>query len=341
MIRIRNLSSYYETVQGTVRAVEDVTFDIRDNEIVGIAGESGCGKTTLMKTLYGNVETPMYIANGSVELEVAEANGGARIYRNEEIQKTWWENITYIPQASMSVLNPVVRIKDQFLDSWQSDEIRKIGKGALIDRMAQYLRDLELPPEVLNSYPHQLSGGMRQRVIVAMATFVHPRFVLADEPTTALDVVIQRGILSTLVELQRELKNTFIIVSHDMGVHYQITNRMVIMYAGKVVEIAPTDVIFRNPLHPYTEMLINALPRLGDNLERVGISGRPPNLLNPPSGCRFAARCYLGDAHCREVEPQLIELEPDHWVSCIKREDGITTGQWLGGKEIIEGLVPA
>ncbi len=341
MIRIRNLSTFYDTVQGTVRAVEGVTFDIRDNEIVGIAGESGCGKTTLMKTIYGNVDAPMYIAEGSVELEAQEENGDTRIFRNQEIRNTWWEYISYIPQASMSVLNPVVRIKDQFLDSWQGDEVRKIGKGALLDRMAQYLRDLELPPEVLNSYPHQLSGGMRQRVIVAMATFVHPRFVLADEPTTALDVVIQRGILSTLVELQKELKNTFIIVSHDMGVHYQITDRMVIMYAGKVVEIAPTEVIFRNPLHPYTEMLINALPRLGDDLQRVGISGRPPSLLNPPGGCRFAARCYLGDAHCREVEPQLVELEPDHWVSCIKREAGITTGQWIGGKEIIEGLVTA
>lgn len=321
MIRIKNISTYYRTVQGTVKAVEDVSFDIYDNEIVGIAGESGCGKTTLMKTIYGNVESPMYIANGVIEYEVDDGFE-KKIITNTAIQKSWWEHITYIPQASMSVLNPVVRIKDQFLDSFLGDDIRRIGKRALLDRMAAYLEELELPPEVLNSYPHQLSGGMRQRVIVAMATFVHPRFVLADEPTTALDVVIQRGILTTLMTLQKQLQNTFIIVSHDMGVHYQVTNRMVIMYAGKVVEIAPTEAMFENPLHPYTEKLINSLPRLGDDLQRVGISGRPPSLLNPPSGCRFADRCPLADERCRQVEPALIELEPGHFVACLKREPG-------------------
>ncbi len=264
MIRIKNICTYYRTVQGTVKAVEDVSFDIYDNEIVGIAGESGCGKTSLMKTIYGNVESPMYIADGSVELEV-EDMGEKKVIPNQEIHRYWWEYISYIPQASMSVLNPVVRIKDQFLDSYLRPEVRALGKQALLQRMADYLKELELPPEVLNAYPHQLSGGMRQRVIVAMATFVHPKFVLADEPTTALDVVIQRGILTMLMKLQKQLQNTFIIVSHDMGVHYQITDRMVIMYAGKVVEIAPTAVIFERSLHPYTEMLINALPRLGDD----------------------------------------------------------------------------
>jgi peptide/nickel transport system ATP-binding protein len=321
MIRIKHISTFYRTVQGTVKAVEDVSFDIYDNEIVGIAGESGCGKTSLMKTIYGNVESPMYIADGSVELEVEEM-GVKKVITNEEIHRYWWQYISYIPQASMSVLNPVVRIKDQFLDSFLQRDVRTIGKQALIARMGAYLQELELPPEVLNSYPHQLSGGMRQRVIVAMATFVHPKFVLADEPTTALDVVIQRGILTMLMKLQKQLQNTFIIVSHDMGVHYQITDRMVIMYAGKVVEIAPTPVIFERSLHPYTEMLINALPRLGDDTERTGISGRPPSLLNPPGGCRFADRCYLADERCRQVEPALIELEPGHFVACLKREPG-------------------
>jgi peptide/nickel transport system ATP-binding protein len=145
---------------------------------------------------------------------------------------------------------------------------------------------------------------------------------LADEPTTALDVVIQRGILTMLMKLQKQLQNTFIIVSHDMGVHYQITDRMVIMYAGKVVEIAPTAALFDHPQHPYTEMLINALPRLGDDEQRVGISGRPPSLLNPPDGCRFADRCYLADDRCRQVQPALIELEPGHFAACLKREPG-------------------
>lgn len=322
MIRIKNVSAYYRTVQGTVKATEDVSFEIFDNEIMGIAGESGCGKTTLMKAIYGNIESPMYLANGAIELEVEES-GDTKVIPTQEIHRYWWDYISYIPQASMSVLNPVVRVKDQFLDSYLRSEVRALGKQALVERMADYLRELELPPEVLNAYPHQLSGGMRQRVIVALATFVHPKFVLADEPTTALDVVVQRGILTMLVNLQKQLQNTFVIVSHDMGVHYQITHRMVIMYAGKVAEIARTDELFDHPQHPYTEMLINSLPRVGDDDPRAGISGRPPSLLNPPSGCRFASRCYLADERCTQVQPELVEVEPGHFVACLKREPGV------------------
>lgn len=321
MIRINNASLFYDTVQGTVKAVEDVSFEIYDGEIVGVAGESGCGKSTLMKGIYGNIDRPMYLANGSIELEVTE-NDQKTVIPSTEFHRYWWKHLSYIPQASMSVMNPVVRIKDQFLDSYSMQEVRNYGKKVLLDAMAAYLQELELPADVLNAFPHQLSGGMRQRVIVALATFVQPRFVIADEPTTALDVVVQRGILTMLRNLQRKLNNTFIMVSHDMGVHYQITDRMVIMYAGKVVEIARTDLIFARPLHPYTEMLIRSLPRLGDNTERAGISGRPPSLLNPPRGCRFAARCYLGDERCRQVEPPLLELEPGHFVACLKREPG-------------------
>lgn len=321
MIRIRNYSAYYTTVQGTVKAVEDVSFDIFDGEIIGIAGESGCGKSTLMKGIYGNVEIPMYVAGGSIEMEVDEA-GQKRVIPGSEFRHYWWQYLSYIPQASMSVLSPVARIKHQFLDSFPSDELRARGKQALLDEVAAYLQELDLPAHVLNMYPHQLSGGMRQRVIVALATFVQPRFILADEPTTALDVVVQRGILTMLVQLQKRLQNTFVMVSHDMGVHYQITDRMVIMYAGKVVEIADTPTLFARPQHPYTEMLINSLPRLGDDTQRTGISGHPPSLLDPPSGCRFAARCPLADARCREVLPELIELEPGHFVACLKREPG-------------------
>ncbi|MCB0071461.1 MAG: ABC transporter ATP-binding protein [Caldilineaceae bacterium] len=329
MIRIRNASVFYDTVQGTVKAVEDVSFDIYDGEIVGIAGESGCGKTTLMKAIYGNVERPMYMAQGTIELEV-EDMGERKVIPSTEFRRYWWKYISYIPQASMSVLNPVVRIRNQFLDSFSKQDIQAHGEQNLIDRMAAYLQELELPAEVLNSYPHQLSGGMRQRVIVAIATFVHPKFVLADEPTTALDVVVQRGILTMLMNVQKQEKNTFVMVSHDMGVHYQITDRMVIMYAGKVVEIAPTEVMFERPQHPYTEMLIRSLPRLGDDSERSGISGRPPSLLNPPGGCRFADRCGLADARCREVVPELLEVAPGHFVACLKREPGLHTDESEG-----------
>ena len=315
MIKVRNLSAYYKTVQGTIKAVEQVTFDIFNNEIVGIAGESGCGKSTLMKAIYGNFSYPMYIQNGSLSLTVTEEGQELEI-PGEEIHQYWWKYISYIPQASMSVLNPVLRIKDQFLDSFSKTDIRSTGKEKLVAKMAAYLEDLELPSDVLNSFPHQLSGGMRQRVIVALATFTHPQFVLADEPTTALDVVVQRGILSMLVSVQQKMRNTFIMVSHDMGVHYQITNRMMIMYAGRIAEICDTETIFTQPLHPYTKLLIDSLPRLGDDSTRTGISGRPPSLLNPPDGCRFAARCPMVLDKCRTEVPDLREVNPGHFVAC-------------------------
>jgi peptide/nickel transport system ATP-binding protein len=288
-----------------------------------------------MKGIYGNVEAPMYVAAGSIEMEVDEA-GQKRVIPGADFRRYWWKYLSYIPQASMSVMNPVVRIKSQFLDSFPVDEVRMRGKEALLEEVAEYLQELDLPPHILSMYPHQLSGGMRQRVIVALATFVQPRFILADEPTTALDVVIQRGILTMLMQLQKRLQNTFVMVSHDMGVHYQITNRMVIMYAGKVVEIADTSEIFDRPQHPYTEMLINSLPRLGDDTVRTGISGRPPSLLNPPAGCRFADRCPLADARCRQVLPELIELEPGHFAACLKREPGFVTTRSAEGTAIHE-----
>jgi peptide/nickel transport system ATP-binding protein len=170
--------------------------------------------------------------------------------------------------------------------------------------------------DVLRAYPHQLSGGMRQRVIVALATFLHPQVILADEPTTALDVVVQRGIITMLAELQARERNALVVVSHDMGVHYQLASRLAIMYAGKLVELADMSALVDRPLHPYTQLLIGSLPRIGDRARREGIAGRPPRLLDPPPGCRFAARCPQKMAVCERVDPPVQELTPGHWVAC-------------------------
>ena len=232
-----------------------------------------------------------------------------------EIRKHWWEYISYIPQGSMSVLNPVIRIESQFFDAVPKSNNLK-GKKNIRERVAAYLKELDLPVEVMRSYPHQLSGGMKQRVLVALGTFLHPQIVLADEPTTALDVVVQKGILLMLIELQQQMENTLVVVSHDMGVHYQISDRLAIMYAGKLVEYGPTAAIFNNPLHPYTQMLIQSLPRVGDRSQRVGISGRPPNLIDPPAGCRFSGRCPKVMDHCAHQEPALLQVDPEHFVAC-------------------------
>lgn len=315
MLKIENLSTSYKTIDGDVHVINDLNFEIKDNEIFGIAGESGCGKTTLLNTLYDIVEYPLVIDKGRVVLE-GEKNGKPFSFESGNIRKTWWNNISYVPQAAQSVLNPIVRLKKQFLDSIPKADRKNETEKQTLERVSEYLKELSLSPDILESYPFQLSGGMRQRAIIALATFMSPNVVLADEPTTALDVVVQKGILMMLMRLQKQLKNTMIIVSHDMGVHYQITDRMAIMYSGSIVELGNTEDIFSDPIHPYTTMLVGALPRVGDKSQRVGIPGRPPSLKNPPEGCRFAPRCPHATDRCRKEVPQFREIRPGRFAAC-------------------------
>ncbi|MEG0741668.1 MAG: ABC transporter ATP-binding protein [Clostridia bacterium] len=315
MLKIDHLSASYKTLDGNVHVVKDVNFEIHDNEIFGIAGESGCGKTTLLKTLYDIIEFPLEIDSGKVILSGVK-NGQSFCTESGEIRKSWWNHISYVPQAAQSVLNPITRLKNQFLDSISKEERGNETEAQTLERVSRYLEELSLSPDVLNAFPFQLSGGMRQRVIIALATFMSPNVVLADEPTTALDVVVQRGILMMLTRLQKQSKNTLVLVSHDMGVHYQITNRMGIMYSGSFVELGKTDDIFNDPIHPYTKMLIGALPRVGDRSQKVGIQGRPPSLTNPPPGCRFAPRCPQATDRCRENVPEFREVRPGRFAAC-------------------------
>lgn len=314
MMRVEDVSAQYQTITGPVLSVNHVDFEIRDDEIFGIAGESGCGKSTLLKVLYGMVRYPLELKDGRVVLEYTNQGKTERLV-NGEISRAWWNAVSYIPQASMSVLNPVYRIEDQFFELFLRHR-RKEGKAAMHSRIEEYLRELNLPLDILKSYPHQLSGGMRQRVVIAMATFLQPGMIFADEPTTALDVVVQKSILMMLMELQRKMKNTLVLVSHDMGVHYQITNRMGIMYSGSLVELGPTEKIFSSPLHPYTKMLISALPKVGDHSLRTGLSGGPPSLRNPPPGCRFAPRCRMAAPECSMSVPEFKQVEPGRWAAC-------------------------
>jgi len=315
MLKIDNLSASYKTIDGNVHVVKDVNFEIYDNEIFGIAGESGCGKSTLLKTLYDIIEFPLEIDKGKVILSGTK-NGKAFSFESGEIRKSWWNQISYVPQAAQSVLNPIVRLKSQFLDSIPKEDRKNETEEQTLARVGKYLEELGLSKDVLEAFPFQLSGGMRQRAIIALATFMSPNVVLADEPTTALDVVVQRGILMMLTRLQKQFKNTLVIVSHDMGVHYQITDRMGIMYSGSFVELGKTEDIFNDPIHPYTKMLIGALPKVGDKSQKVGIPGRPPSLKNPPPGCRFAARCPHATDKCRQDVPEFREIKPGRFAAC-------------------------
>ncbi|HHT73286.1 MAG TPA: ABC transporter ATP-binding protein [Firmicutes bacterium] len=315
MLKVENLSTSYRTIDGDVHVLKNLNFQINSNEIFGIAGESGCGKTTLLKVLYDIIDFPLQVDTGRVVLSVNE-NGTATDFETGKIRDVWWKHISYVPQAAQSVLNPITRLKTQFLDSIPEAYRKNETKEQTLDRVAHYLEELSLSPDLLDAYPFQLSGGMRQRAIIALATFMSPSVVLADEPTTALDVVVQRGILMMLMRLQRKLKNTLVLVSHDIGVHYQITNRMGIMYSGSLAELGKTEDIFNDPLHPYTKMLIEALPRIGDKRPRAGIPGRPPALTNPPSGCRFAPRCPYATDTCRNHVPEFREARPGRFVAC-------------------------
>ncbi len=326
MLKVENLSTSYKTIDGDVHVLNDINFEIHDNEIFGIAGESGCGKTTLLNSLYDIIEFPLVIDKGRVVLE-GEKNGQKFSYESGQIRKTWWNNISYVPQAAQSVLNPIVRLKTQFIDSIPKEDRKNETPEQTLARVAEYLKELNLSPDVLESYPFQLSGGMRQRAIIALATFMAPGVVLADEPTTALDVVVQKGILMMLMRLQQQLKNTLIIVSHDMGVHYQITDRMAIMYSGSIAELGKTEDIFNDPIHPYTKMLVDALPRVGEDIQRVGIPGRPPALKNPPPGCRFAPRCPHATDKCRSEVPAFREIRPGRFAAChLLKEEVKTNG---------------
>ncbi len=316
MMRLRNLSARYKLLTGYVNAVDQVDFTIMPDEIFGIAGESGCGKSTLLKVMYDLIQYPLEISAGAVELETVDA-GKPLVLATGQIRNRWWKDISYVPQGAMHVLNPVQKIESQFLDAVQP-YWKKTRGVKLRDEVVNYLEGLDLPPEVMSAYPHQLSGGMKQRILIALATFLGPRIVLADEPTTALDVVVQRGILGMLSRVQKANRNSVVIVSHDMGVHYQVTKRLGIMYAGQLIEIGPTEDLFTSPAHPYTKMLIGALPRIGDLSQKEGLPGTPPSLKNPPAGCRFAPRCPEAEPPCRELAPPNVQLGGSRRAVCHK-----------------------
>jgi peptide/nickel transport system ATP-binding protein len=332
MLRLTNVSARYNLLDSYVHAVDKVSFSVKDDEIFGIAGESGCGKSTLLKVMYDLIRYPLEISQGKVEIVSTDEAGKETVVSTGEIRNRWWKNISYVPQGAMHVMNPVRRVKKQFFDTINKYH-RVDDKKQLYREVVEYFKTLELSPEVLEAYPHQLSGGMRQRALIALATFLKPDIILADEPTTALDVIVQRSILTMFKRIQRKNGNSMILVSHDMGVHYQITNRMGIMYAGQMIEIGETDEIFNNPRHPYTQMLIGALPRVGDNSQREGIPGSPPGLKNPPKGCRFAERCRYTKPECRNLQPLMSEVSANHYVACLLLNSGTAEPAVSGVKD--------
>jgi peptide/nickel transport system ATP-binding protein len=318
LLTVSNLRAYYQMkffgVTREVRAVDDVSFTIQRNEIYGLAGESSSGKSTLIKTIAGAIRPPLNVVGGSVTFDFKD--GRRDIYRltPAELAAIRWGKLSYVTQGSMNVLNPVRRIRHSFIDF--AARHMSGSRQSFFAAVERHLARLSLDARVLDAYPHELSGGMRQRLTIALATICRPEFVIADEPTTALDVIVQKNVLAMLRDVQREMGSSMLFVTHDMAVHANLTDRLGIMYAGRLVEEAPTPKIFARPLHPYSAHLIASLPRLGDDARKTGLKGAPPNLADPPAGCRFHPRCPLAIPVCSETVPPLEELEPGHRVAC-------------------------
>ncbi|MBL8120197.1 MAG: ABC transporter ATP-binding protein [Anaerolineae bacterium] len=319
ILRTDHLKAFYLLeVQGTqkvVKAVNDVDIQIYENEIYGIAGESGCGKTTLLKTLFNEIVPPLRLIDGKLYYRINSDEVDVTGMRAEDKRKLRMEYISYIPQGSMSVFNPVLKIRSTYED-FIGSHVTGQSREEIFELARKRILELGLPKNILDVYPHQLSGGMRQRVTIALASSLNPRIMIGDEPTTALDVVVQRGVIQMLKDIQKDLKNTIILVTHDMGVHANVADRIGIMYAGKIVEEATTERIFAQPKHPYTQFLINSLPKFGDKTMRASVPGSPPSLAELPSGCPFHPRCPHVKDICRQQMPDFTPLDKNHKVAC-------------------------
>jgi peptide/nickel transport system ATP-binding protein len=311
LLELENLAVEYSLPDGQVRAVDDISLAIRAGEIVGLAGESGCGKTSVAHAIMRILRPPGQITGGRILF-----NGKDIVsMRREELRKFRWRNVSLVFQSAMNALNPVSRVGDQFVDMLRAHE--RVKKSEALAHAGDLLELVGIERWRLRAYPHELSGGMRQRVIIAMALALRPELLVMDEPTTALDVVVQREILQQIEELQREFGFAVLFITHDLSLLVESSDRIAIMYAGKLVEVADARELFERPRHPYTVGLMRSFPPLtGDRVRMVGISGSPPDLRNPPPGCRFHPRCPQARVvPCRTEEPRLRAVDGNGHVS--------------------------
>ena len=321
VLDIRDLSVVYRTPAGDVRAVDHVNLALGAGEVVGLAGESGSGKSTLAYGACRLLRAPALVTNGSVTYRGRRVSRPADILkmRPDELRRLRWREIAIVFQSAMNALNPVLSVRNQLLDVIHAH--LKMPRDEAHERAASLLDLVGIPRSRLRSYPHELSGGMRQRVMIAMALAVDPEIIIMDEPTTALDVVVQRDILAQIVELKDQLGFSILFITHDLSLLLELTDRIAVMYAGQFVEIATSDEIHGEAAHPYTKGLLNSFPSLrGPRRELAGIPGSPPDLGHPPPGCPFVPRCGCARPECQDVDMRLLPVatsrDPDHVTAC-------------------------
>lgn len=297
-LSVLGLKAYYFAENGVVKAVDNVTFEIAENESLGIAGESACGKSTLASTLLRALQHPGKIVGGNIAIDGVDVS---KLSDNDFNRSIRWKKIAIIFQGAMNTLDPVYKIGDQMREIMQQHQF----EGDIEGTISKSLEEVGLHSDISKRYPHEISGGMKQRVVIAMALILNPDIVIADEPTTALDVIAQAQIINLLKRLKKENGLTIILITHDLGIISEIAERIAIMYAGQLVEIGSAFEIYKNPKHPYTQALISAIPTLHEKKKITFIKGNPPNLAHAPTGCRFFERCPHAMNICKEEPPEI------------------------------------
>ena len=311
LLEVQDLHVRYMTARGPVRAVDGVSFNIAPGEVFGLAGESGSGKSTIAHAIMRLLHPPAVITGGQVRF------GGEDVLDmdDDELNDFRWGQVSMVFQSAMNALNPVLTVGEQITDV--IDRHLKLPKKEARERAAFLLDLVGIDPQRIESYPHQLSGGMRQRVVIAIALALNPPLMIMDEPTTALDVVVQKEIMEQIEQLKEKMGFSILFITHDLSLMVEFSDRIGVMYAGEIVELAPAHELLENPLHPYTQGLMNSFPSIsGPKVRLTGIPGAPPDMVMPPSGCRFHPRCPHVMEQCSAVVPRLREVRPGHLVAC-------------------------
>ncbi len=312
ILEVQNLSMHYETLEGNVLAVKDVSFNVKSGESFGLVGESGCGKTSVAMTLLQLQPENSVISEGSIKLDGKELIG----LSENELRKVRWDSISIVFQGAMNAWNPVIKIGEQIREALR-EHYPENSKQSNIDKINQLFKMVGLDESTANRFPHELSGGMKQRAVIALALSCDPKIIIADEPTTALDVVIQDQILSEIKKVQELLGLSLIYISHDIAVIAEMTDKIAVMYAGSIVEIGPTKSVFESPKHSYTRALLDSTPSIrGEKKKLQSLDGEPPSLISEIQGCSFSSRCTSPSSGCKNqsIEMGLIQVGEDHFA---------------------------
>jgi len=311
ILEVENVKLYYRSMMGLVKALEHASFKLREKESIALLGESGCGKTTLARAIIRYLPRNVAVYSGSIKIDGVET---INMSDKEFDEKIRWKKISYVSQAALASLNPVIKVVDHMIEPLIIHY--KIPKAEAIEKAREIVKRVGIAEDFIWRYPFELSGGMRQRIIIAMALITNPKIVILDEPTSALDVMTQANILNMLKELRDKMNLSYIFITHDISVSSELADKVAVMYAGYIVELGSAEQVYVDPLHPYSKGLLDSVPRLKTDRPVTFIPGTPPSLIDPPKGCRFHPRCPNAMPICKEKEPPIVKINEESYVRC-------------------------